>query len=467
MVSLYRWRFGVFVIGGFAILLAAMTSADAQTSDPFVDVKAFGATGNGSTDDTAAIQKALTYAAGLGTRPEVFFPAGTYIISQTLTISSPMLLAGTAADLYGGSSIRMTSGSADVIVLAAGAAGSAIEGLAIRSSQTTLTAGAGIRVDFTTSNNGSGTTPLRIENVFVSNTYDGIWVQAANNVYLSDLVIASTAHDGLRLGQSGSSASVLDVYIRSSIMSSAPNADIDISYAAGVEMNNVQTFRGGHGVLVANSAQFFFQGVIADSTTGDAYSISTSNDLNFVNCWAAGSSGGHGVSLLTVNNFSWMGGFIRSNYDSGIVVNSGVQNLSVSNTALSSNGYLNSTGLDTYGIFVNQAMTNLRVTNNVFGDVGEDAGNVRQTYAMYFNTSAGATANTAVIQGNQDFHDTFSNAYTSPWILAGNTGQLSWTVGDGAPSGSCTNGSLYSALVNGGALSVCVNSAWHTVSLAN
>jgi hypothetical protein len=469
MDTLPRTRPMASVFFGCALLLAGTTSVRAQSSDPFIDVKAFGALGDGKTDDTANIQKALTYAAGLKTQPEVFFPAGTYIISQTLTIGSPMRLVGTSADITGGSSIRTTSATADVIFLDVGAAGSAIEGLSIRSTQFSQTAGAGIRVNFTTSNNGTGMTPLRIENVFVSNMYDGIWIQAANNVYLSDLLIAAVAHDGLRLGVTGSSSHVLDVYLRSSIMSAlkTANADVDITNSDGVELNNVQTYQGGYGFLIANSRQLFFQGVIADSPILDAYAINNSMDLNFVNSWAAGSATGHGVSLLTVNNFSWMGGFIRENYASGIFVQSGVQNLSVSTAALSSNGLNNTTQTDTYGIYIDQPMTNLRVVNNVFGDVGEDAGVVKQTYALYFNTAASATANTAVIQGNQDFHDTFSNAYTSPWFLAGNPGQLSWSVGSGAPSGTCNSGSLYSALVNGGSLYVCVNATWHTVSLAN
>ena len=49
-----------------------------------ISVKDFGATGNGVTDDTAAIQAAIT--AGAGKR--VYFPAATYIISSALTIVS-------------------------------------------------------------------------------------------------------------------------------------------------------------------------------------------------------------------------------------------------------------------------------------------------------------------------------------------------------------------------------------------
>jgi Pectate lyase superfamily protein len=50
-----------------------------------VSVQAYGATGNGSTDDTTAIQNAITAVvnAGGGT---VFFPPGNYKISSTLNV---------------------------------------------------------------------------------------------------------------------------------------------------------------------------------------------------------------------------------------------------------------------------------------------------------------------------------------------------------------------------------------------
>ncbi len=50
-------------------------------NSPWIDVRAYGAVGNDSTDDTAAIQAAIT-AAGGGT---VLIPAGTYKITSSLT----------------------------------------------------------------------------------------------------------------------------------------------------------------------------------------------------------------------------------------------------------------------------------------------------------------------------------------------------------------------------------------------
>jgi hypothetical protein len=76
-------------------------------------VTAFGAKGDGKTDDTGAIQAALAFVqrSGQGAAPNktVFFPAGTYLITSTLLLNdtSGVLLLGTGATttlLWGGGS---------------------------------------------------------------------------------------------------------------------------------------------------------------------------------------------------------------------------------------------------------------------------------------------------------------------------------------------------------------------------
>ena len=52
--------------------------------DVVINVKDFGAVGNGVTDDTAAVKAAMTYASSLDFPPVIFFPAGEYVITDEL-----------------------------------------------------------------------------------------------------------------------------------------------------------------------------------------------------------------------------------------------------------------------------------------------------------------------------------------------------------------------------------------------
>jgi hypothetical protein len=76
-----------------------------------VDVAAFGAVGDGTTDDTAAIQEAMAFAAGKILK---FTPGKTYFITDELTLSPNTLVFGNGAKL-----INTTSGI-DFLNIAAG-----------------------------------------------------------------------------------------------------------------------------------------------------------------------------------------------------------------------------------------------------------------------------------------------------------------------------------------------------------
>src|SRR5579872_4259173 len=62
----------------------------------FVTPQDYGATGNGTTDDTAAVQAAVTAVAAGGSNPTgvLLFPQGTYKISSALTLGSYIELRG-------------------------------------------------------------------------------------------------------------------------------------------------------------------------------------------------------------------------------------------------------------------------------------------------------------------------------------------------------------------------------------
>lgn len=82
-----------------------------QRLDDYVNVYDFGAVGNGTTDDTAAIQRAINQlflnsaskasnntSAGVQARKLLFFPAGTYVVSGTLYIPSYANIVGSGTE---------------------------------------------------------------------------------------------------------------------------------------------------------------------------------------------------------------------------------------------------------------------------------------------------------------------------------------------------------------------------------
>lgn len=70
----------------------AMTPATTRAVTPFLDVRWYGATGNGSTDDTTALQAAINDAVTRGWT--LYAPGGTYLITSALSVTGPLTLAG-------------------------------------------------------------------------------------------------------------------------------------------------------------------------------------------------------------------------------------------------------------------------------------------------------------------------------------------------------------------------------------
>lgn len=111
----------------------------------YVDVKDFGATGNGSTDDTAAIQAALDQFNNIGPG-EVYFPPGTYVTSSPLIINNCAIHIRGAGQ--GASTIRSSVSSNNIIFVSQDSFlhYTTIEGLTIRTSQ--VDTAIGIHVQF-------------------------------------------------------------------------------------------------------------------------------------------------------------------------------------------------------------------------------------------------------------------------------------------------------------------------------
>ena len=82
---------------------------------PWIDVTAYGAVGDGATDDTAAIQAALNAVPDSG--GTVYMPKGAYVTTGTLTIVHPTYLQGAGP---GATKFWVKSADGDVLVVSAG-----------------------------------------------------------------------------------------------------------------------------------------------------------------------------------------------------------------------------------------------------------------------------------------------------------------------------------------------------------
>lgn len=149
-------------------------SAASQTHTSWFNVMdpTYGATGNGSTDDTTAVQAALTAAAASG--GTVYFPAGQYKLSSALTITG----LGTGVRLIGESNASrlMTSSSTADILFVNGSSsivGLTIEDLYFGSTAGSPTAGAAIHL--------KNVSDVRIENVSSFSTYNGFYFEGTTS----------------------------------------------------------------------------------------------------------------------------------------------------------------------------------------------------------------------------------------------------------------------------------------------
>jgi len=121
------------LLGGASYLWGATSFARADDSTPSrepINVREFGATGDGKTDDTKAIQRALD-AAG-ETKGAVFVPAGVYLCAD-LQMRPNTAIFGVPTWNYsgpGGTVLRLAHNAARCLLNIAGAAGATVDGLA-------------------------------------------------------------------------------------------------------------------------------------------------------------------------------------------------------------------------------------------------------------------------------------------------------------------------------------------------
>lgn len=248
---------GVGIAGGLAgLAFASPASATTSTGDYF-SVKFYGAIGNGTTDDTAAIRNAIAAAAVAG--GTVYFPAGQYLLKGTGT---ELLLIGHQMRLLGDGVTSMlivdstVPATTDVIRLSPPTSGLygwgwIIDGLQIGSNSGTP-GRHGINIDL--SGTGQFVARSLIQNCFMS-SLGGSAIKLTNpsnaDGYFTSMILNNSLSGGISLQNAGDSLNIIGNTL------TGPNAGIDASFVSGacdtvIAYNNI-TSAGGAVRLTAGT----------------------------------------------------------------------------------------------------------------------------------------------------------------------------------------------------------------------
>jgi hypothetical protein len=358
-----------------------------------ISVKDFGATGDGFTDDTAAIQAAINQA--YGTKAAVYIPAGTYLVTSTINITNPCAIYGDGAG-----SIITQSSNLTVFNIQTYAGNSIFEKFVI-TSPTQASAGTCISV------NASSCT---FRNIQIFNAYNCFVLTGVQDTVIDSCILWQFFYNGILLNGNNNDNFINKCFINGQTGSPFPS---DVStYTTGINMvdKSDATFVTDCEIILCNvgigssspSGTNFpgfstISGSYFDSCKRPAY-FSNLRLTKFVNCWFGASRADQGCFLtqnclaLTFTNCSFQG-----NIQDGLYIDSTCQNITVSNCVAINNGI----GTTIYsGIYVAANTNNFSVIGCTLGCSSippSGGGSVPQKYGI---TVGSGTSNNYIITNN-------------------------------------------------------------------
>lgn len=333
-----------------------------------ISVKDFGAVGDNSTDDTAAIVAALAAAISLGAC--VYAPAGTYRVSSAITLASGAYIYGDGPTL---TTFRTASATANVFTV--NGIGSGLCNLRIDSS---VTRSAGWFVDI------AGTAAnFRMINFTMATPFEAIRIADASADILFangriDDTVAATGRS-VRVGTGTGTGCVLVVF--SNVNFIAPTGAKPLSHIAlfncgDLSLIGCSLLYGGYNLEIAPGAS---QGVYSVKSTNCYFDQAGTTNIRivptstgivrrgvFVNNWIS-AAGTHNIdiepaSTATVDGLTFscneVFGGTYGYYMTGISTN--LRNITVANDMIAGSSSIG-IAMDTVG--------KVQITNNIIGDV--------------------------------------------------------------------------------------------------
>jgi len=306
------------------------------------NAKAYGAIGNGTTDDTAAIRSAIS-AAQSANGGVVYLPQGHYLVSGTLGVTANgvnLIGAGQSATVI----LASTGFASGDIITFTNTTGGSVRMLSINGASQ-RTGGAGIHLNNARQVYVQDTDMLQMYNGCVidgggvlqyidrgywtqfSSGGVGIWINASNSndTYISNITIA----------QDGNPA--------------VPRAGVRIQGSQAVWMRACDILSVQDGLLIDPAAGgqiswFFFEDCAWDNCVNHGIlinpdpAVATCRGLNFVNCWTASSHANDGCYIGgPVDGVQFIGHRFYNNYANGLIANGPAKNIFVDASAAAGN----------------------------------------------------------------------------------------------------------------------------------
>ena len=314
----------------------AVTRTVQSKERDIVSVIDFGAVGDNSTDDTAAIQAAIDAVPSTG--GGVYFPAGQYKVTSSIS-ASPVNAVILYGDGVGATQIRSTvAGSATI--LAGDHVGSATRTFTIR--------------DLAIQYDGavppvSGTIGIHAKNVVapsffntfsIQKFYDGLVLDATTaqgNIMITDFIIGNIERYGIQVTNQTQGIWICrgKIYARDDTGPVTSSIAIYINDSNGVYLSTIDLILNDRGLVVSPGAGetvhwLFTENLIVDSNTAAGIDIvptgGTVYGLQFNGVWS--SSNGTGIKLRgsaasSVDGIVINGGTMLNNDNEGIILTGG------------------------------------------------------------------------------------------------------------------------------------------------
>lgn len=366
---------------------AALAEVDTKQQER-VSVKDFGAVGDGSTDDTVAIQAAIdsVEAQGGGT---VHFPEGTYIVSDTLTIdNNGVFLLGDAHPVVEQLYQTTVEPKGSVIKLADGAFNTSSKPIVefiYQGTGSEARLGGGMENLVVFGNRSLTTANPAAGSAKDNNAYGiGVKITGARYVTLRNNHFAWCAEDGIAVTSGGSqSVSSNNIVITGNACLSNSGRGMLLAGGDSLCQNNTIGYNGQSGVSLTGWG-VFNANLVWNNQQHGMYSSGTSQP-----------------PTITSNK-------IYDNKSSGIYIAGGNTDcMIIGNTILRNNRSLSATTSDQCGIFVASSSTDgITITGNTIGNDFDSY----QKYGIYFNDASTIVRSYA---GNNLINNATANLFKS------------------------------------------------------